>query len=597
MPQNRMRQHPMARMTWTCAALAATALLAVGTGLGPGPAVAQPIPTTAATATPAARVIVKFKENSSLLRRTAQASASGEEAPEVRARTRAEALGARLGLSLSAGLMISERSQVVLAQGWTSEQLVQRLSVDPDIEYAVVDQRRKVNAVPNDPFYLAGPPVSGLSGGPVSGQWYLRAPTTAVRSAINAEAAWDITTGSNSVVVAVLDSGVRFDHPDLRRVSEGGNLLEGYDFVTNNFIGNDNNPGRDADPSDPGDAVTAADVSSPSNNVGCEISEVSNSSWHGTQTAGLIGATTHNGTGIAGVGRTVRVLPVRVLGRCGGFDSDILAGIRWAAGISVPGVPDNNGANRARVINLSLGGPGVCTAYNDAVREANAAGTVVVASAGNSAGQAVSVPAKCAGVIGVAGLRHVGTKVGFSDLGPEISISAPGGNCVNTGASDACLYPIMSTSNSGTIAPVVGTAGAVYTDAFNPTVGTSFSSPLVAGTAALMLSVRPTLTPDEVRSKLQASARPFPTSGSTADVVQCNALTSNHGEECYCNTATCGAGMLDAAAAVASARDNTPTSNGGGGGGGGATTSLYWLLGLAIAALMLARARRSQAAG
>jgi serine protease len=586
----RMRQRLSASAPWTCAATAA--LLAAS--LWAGPAAAQSAAAAAAAAAapaPTARVIVKFKEHASLLRKTIQASKPGEDASETRARAFAEDLGSRLRLNLTAGRAVTERSQVVLGEGLTSEQLAQRLSAEVDIEYAVVDQRRKINAAPNDPLYATGPAVSGLSGGPVSGQWYLRAPGGAVRSAINAEAAWNISTGSPNIVVAVLDSGVRFDHVDLKRVSEGGNLLDGYDFITDSFIGNDGN-GRDGDPSDPGDAVTAADVSSPANTVGCSEADIADSSWHGTLVSGLIGAMSNNGVGMASVGRTVRVLPVRVLGRCGGFDSDIIAGMRWAAGLNVPGVADN--PNRARVLNLSLGGGGVCTAYTDAVRDINNAGAVVVASAGNSAGQAVSVPAKCAGVIGVAGLRHIGTKVGFSDLGPEISLSAPGGNCVNTGANEPCLYPILSTSNSGTTAPVTGAPGSIYTDAFNATVGTSFSAPLVSGTAALMLSVRPALTPDEVRTHLRASAQPFPTTGSTAGVLQCNATTSSHGEECYCNTSTCGAGMLDAGAAVnaaAGAQQPPPTSSGGG--GGGATTSLYWLLGIALAAWTLSRTRRS----
>jgi serine protease len=611
------RLAPLLRPLLCAALLVCSAVL----WLSPSAAQTSPLPDTRQTG----RVIVKFKTNASLLQKQVQSGTANETVFEAKARSNAEQLGARLGLRLAAGRLLTERTQVLQADGMSSEQLVQRLSKEADIEYVVVDHLRKSNAVPNDPLFAAGPAIAGQTGGPVSGQWYLRPPSGEVRAAINAQGAWDITTGNPNVVVAVLDSGIRFDHVDLKRVSEGGNLLEGYDFVSSSFIGNDGN-GRDADASDPGDGVTAADLADPTKPSNCSSVDVGNSSWHGTKVAGLIGALSNNGVGMASVGRTVRILPVRVLGRCGGFDSDIIAGMRWAAGLPVPGVIDNPQPNRARVVNLSLGGTGSCTSYNDAVRELNAVGAVVVASAGNSAGQAVSVPAKCAGVIGVTGLRHIGTKVGFSDLGPEITISAPGGNCVNVGPGDACLYPILSTSNSGTIAPVLGAAGSTYTDAFNPTVGTSFSAPLVAGTAALMLSVNPNLSACAVRNVLRASAQPFPTTGSSAAVRQCSSATSVNGEECYCNTATCGAGMLNAAAAVTAARnppaefsscavsptpdpEPTPTpapapppepipavESGGGGGGGGATTSFYWLLGIALAAWALRVSERRRKA-
>ena len=501
------------------------------------------------TAPASARVVVKYKADSTLMRMQAlSATAQHSE--------RAQALGQRMGLVLRAGAGVADRTQVVFAEGMTSEQLAQRLSAEGDIEYAVPDQRRRRLVAPNDSFYAAGPAVVGSTGGPVSGQWYLRAPVGEVKSSLDVETAWNLTTGSPSIVVAVLDTGVRFEHPDLKAVAAGGNLLPGYDMISDIPVANDGG-GRDADPSDPGDWLTLAEV----NQVGgpfyqCDTM-AADSSWHGTQTSGLIGALTNNGTGMASVGRNVRVLPVRVLGKCGGFDSDIVAGMRWAAGLSVAGVPAN--PNPARVLNLSLGGEGVCSAlYRDAVGEINAVGAVVVASAGNSDGHAVSSPANCPGVIAVAGLRHVGTKVGFSDMGPEISISAPGGNCVLTGNTDPCLYPILTTSNSGLTGPVTTANGSIYTDSFNITLGTSFSAPLVAGTAALVLSAQPALTPTELRNVLRATARPFPGTGGAATTVACvapqpiGATQVNQGE-CYCTTATCGAGMLNAGAAVTAA--------------------------------------------
>jgi serine protease len=318
-------------------------------------------------------------------------------------------------------------------------------------------------------------------------------------------------------------------------------------MVTSTIISNDGD-GRDADASDPGDWVSSADIAS-GNFSGCEES---GSSWHGTQTAGLIGALTDNGVGMASVGRTVRVLPVRVLGKCFGSDSDILAGMRWAAGLTVSGVPDNPLANRAKVINMSLGGDGVCQqSYVDVINEITAAGAVVVASAGNSAGHAVSAPANCPGVIAVTGLRHVGTKVGFADVGTQVAIAAPGGNCVNTGINEPCLYPILTTTNGGTTTPVV--ASSVYSDGSNISVGTSFSAPLVAGTLGLMFSERPALTLADARTALLASSRHFPTTGADSGVVACQAPTSADQLECYCTTTTCGAGMLDAGKAVTAA--------------------------------------------
>jgi len=482
-----------------------------------------------------ARVIVKLKADSGMLRKHALAT-------DERHGIQAAALGQRIGLALTGGADVGERSQVVLARGLSSQALAERLAREGDVEYAVPDRRKRLRALPDDARYS-----SGGAAGPAVGQWYLRAPAAtpgAVLSAINAQAAWDITAGSSSVVVAVLDTGIRFEHPDLKWYADGGNLLPGYDMIVDADTANDGNGKRDADPSDPGDWIDQEDIDAGKFDGECTSLDISASSWHGTQTAGLVGALTNNRIGMASVGRQVRILPVRVLGKCGGFDSDIIAGMRWAAGLHVSGLPDN--PHPAQVINLSLGGGSTCTApYRNAVNEILARGVTIVASAGNSEGHAVSEPASCAGVIGVAGLRHIGTKVGFSDLGPQISISAPGGNCVND--TGACLYPILTTTNSGSKRP----GGSTYTDATDASVGTSFSAPLVAGTAALMLSANPTLTPAAVRSTLRSTARPFPTSGADAGTPVCAAPTGTDQLECYCTTSTCGAGMLDTRAAVA----------------------------------------------
>lgn len=164
----------------------------------------------------------------------------------------------------------------------------------------------------------------------------------------------------------------------------------------------------------------------------------------------------------------------------------------------------------------------------------------------------MGVPANCTGVLAVLGLRHLGTKVGFSDLGPEVAIAAPGGNCVNIEPGQPCLYPILSATNSAKREPDAG--GHTYSDSYNITVGTSFAVPIVAGTVALMLSVNPRLTPADVRSLLQSTARAFPTTGSEASTPVCKAPGNTDQLECYCTTGLCGVGMLDAQAAVAAAQ-------------------------------------------
>jgi serine protease len=468
----------------------------------------------------AARVIVQYKAQGALMKQPL-AWRDGQRVPQ-----HAATLALRHGLPLSDGFAIDGRTQVLHAQGLSSRQLAARLAADPEVDYAVPDERRRPLSVPNDPLYAGGAGVS-----PAAGQWYLRAPDAVRVSAINAVGAWNWTVGSAAIVVAVLDTGVRFEHPDLTQV-----LLPGYDFVADLGDARDGN-GRDADASDPGDWSTAGQ---------CGAGEpAAASSWHGTKMAGLVGAQTDNGIGMASVGRGVRVQPVRVLGPCGGYDSDIIAGMLWAGGLT--SVPVAN-PTPARVINLSLGSAGACSAaYRDAVSRLVAAGVVVVAAAGNEEGLAVGTPANCPGVIAVAAVRHAGSKVGFSSIGPEVAISAPGGNCVNL--TGECVYPILTTSNAGTQGPGAST----YTTGADYSVGTSFATPLVAGVAALMLSANPTLTPAQLRSRLQATARAFPTTLADPSVPQCRAPDGVAQIECLCTTTTCGAGMLDADAAVRAA--------------------------------------------
>lgn len=474
-----------------------------------------------------ARVIVRYKAGATLLRTQAAQAGGG------RTLRYAQALAARHGLSLADGRMLAERTQLVRGEGLGSAALAARLAADPDVEWVVVDGRRFALAAPNDPLYPNG--LVGTT--PAAGQWYLRANGSTVKSSLDAEPAWAQSTGAG-VVVAVLDTGIT-DHPDL-----SAKLVTGYDFVgyaVDDVATANDGDLDDADPHDPGDWITAAENAS-GDFADCGESD---SSWHGTQVAGLIGAQTNNGVGMAGLARGAQVMPVRVLGKCGGYDSDIIAGMYWAAGLSSDtGLPAN--AHPARVLNLSLGSQDSCTAaYQSAMADLTAAGVVVVAAAGND-GLAVGTPANCPGVVAVAGLRHLGSKVGYSDLGPEVVVSAPGGNCVTE--TGACLYPLLSTANTGTTGP----GSATYSTSFGHlTLGTSFSSPLVSGAAALMLSANPALTPAQVISALKSSARAFPITGAVAGTAVCQAPSDTPQDgECYCTSSTCGAGMADAGVAV-----------------------------------------------
>ena len=528
------------------AALGAVSVLSLGLLVSPLQAAESgPLPAPKLAAEAQGRVIVKYRAGAAALRASTYSAKQGPQ--------QARALGLRLGLSLQDGRALSERSQVLLAQGTSSAALVQALSRHPDVEWVVEDRRRFVRAVPNDPFFTNGQTTTT----PVVGQWYLRTPDSTFVSAINAQAAWDRTKGGGNLVVAVLDTGIRKEHPDL-----AGKVLPGYDFVgfsapavgysTADALSYANDGDlADADPADPGDWVTAAEtLTTPY--AGCGESS---SSWHGTQVSGLIAASTNNGIGMAGAGWDAKVLPVRVLGKCGGYDSEIIVGMKWAAGLAVPGVPSNS--YPAKVLNLSLGSEGTCgAAYTEAIAQLTAAKTTVVVAAGNE-GLAVGAPANCAGVVSVAGIRHAGTKVGYSNLGPEVTLAAPAGNCgQDTGP---CLYALLTTTDTGATTPSVSSYTTGGADA---TIGTSFAAPLVAATVSLMQAINPEATPAQITAALRASARAFPSSGAGAGVSACQAPSGvPQDAECYCTTSTCGAGMLNAAAAVAAMSGAAPTSS------------------------------------
>ena len=486
------------------------------------------------------RLIIKLREAAGATAVIA-AAVTPEEAQIEAGRQRVALLAGRHGLMLKSTRAITARMHVMhLEFPLSAESLattLETLRADPEVEYAEVDQRRYAHATPNDSLFLTQ-------------QWYLQNSST-TPSAIDAMTAWDTTTGSATLVIADLDTGVRYDHPDLLAASAGGRLLPGYCFISDSFVANGGTcPGADA--SDPGDWVTQSDITGHPNE--CSGGTPQNSSWHGTRTAGLLGAITNNAMGIAGVTWQTQILPVRVLGKCGGFESDIDKAMLWAAGMSVANTPANT--HPAKVINMSFGAASSCTQADiDTINQVAANGVLVVVSAGNEGGP-VDTPANCPGVAAVAGIRHVGTKVGYSSLGPEIALSAPAGNCVNTAPGSTCLYPITTTFNTGTMGPVANDPA--YTDQVsNPNLGTSFSAPLVSGIGALMAAMNSTLSSCRLISRLKESALPFPqTSTTTATMCHVPAGANDvQGSECICTLdgKTCGAGMANASGALKAA--------------------------------------------
>ena len=450
----------------------------------------------AGTATGAETVAVTESRTNQII--VGYASETGAAAADHTAQV--SALSEAAGVQVAFVRALGDDALVVQLPEWqtlaTVSAIAEQMLSLPEVAYAEPDVIMAPALTPNDPNY--------------GNQWHYFAPV-AGSYGINLPAAWDRTTGVAAVVVAVIDTGIT-NHTDL-----AGRTVAGYDFISDSRIGNDGN-GRDSDPSDPGDWITSAESAS-GFFAGCPAS---NSSWHGTHVAGTIGAASNNGVGVAGVNWNAKILPVRVLGKCGGYSSDIVDGIRWAAGLSVSGVPAN--ANRARVINMSLGGAGACgTTYQNAINAAVNAGTVVVVAAGNSNANASNYsPASCANVITVAATNRNGGRSYYSNYGTAVEISAPGGD-TSTGATNG----ILSTLNSGTTTP--GSSNYAYYQ------GTSMATPHVAGVVSLLLSVNASLTPGQVTSLLQSNVTAFP-SGSS------------------CNTSNCGPGILNAALAVAAAQ-------------------------------------------
>lgn len=432
---------------------------------------------------PTATAVGQFTDQFIVKYRTSDA------ADETGRRDRADRAGKRAGVVVRHHRTVFNGASVMRMDRALPESQIRALAADlmatdASIESIEPDVRMQPQFVPTDTYF--------------ANQWHYYEAV----AGINLPAAWDRATGAG-IKVAVIDTGYR-PHADL-----AANILPGYDFIINTAVSNDGT-GRDTDPRDPGDWSVAG---------GCGTgSGASSSSWHGTHVAGTIAAVSNNGAGVAGVAYGAKIVPARVLGRCGGYTSDIADAIVWTSGGAVTGVPTN--ANPVRVINMSLGGQSTCGAtLQNAINSARARSTVVVVSAGNSnANVSLFSPANCVGVIAVGATTRTGTKASFSNYGTAVDISAPGAD------------GILSTLNAGTSTP--GADNYVYYQ------GTSMAAPHVAGVAALMLSKNAALTPDQVEAMIKSSAKPFPVAFSGGG----------------------GAGILDAKKAVDTAMASLPTA-------------------------------------
>ncbi|MFI6333586.1 S8 family peptidase [Streptomyces sp. NPDC050535] len=406
-------------------------------------------------AAPAERLIVGYKSGA--------AEAGSDKAADADARAKGEQAGEdldfqrRLGTGAALVDLGAELGKADVAD------VIARYRADPQVAYVVPDRLNKPQADPNDTEYTK--------------QWDLFEST----AGMNVPGAWATSTGSG-VTVAVIDTGY-VTHSDV-----AGNIVAGYDFISDTAVSVDGD-GRDSNPADPGDWYATDQCGTGTGS--------SDSSWHGTHVAGTIAAVTNNGKGVAGIAYNAKISPLRVLGKCGGYDSDIIDAITWASGGTVSGVPAN--ANVAKVINMSLGGSGACTsATQSAITAAVNRGTTVVVAAGNENSNTSGYsPSSCNNVVNVAATNRTGARASYSNYGTLVDIAAPGGQ-TSTGTANG----ILSTLNSGTKTP--------STESYAYYQGTSMAAPHIAGLVALMKSANSSLTPAQIESAIKTNARTLP---------------------------------------------------------------------------------------
>ena len=437
-------------------------------------------------------IVIRFKENPSITDKSVNALTTSAAALGLKpvAGAHGRDMLMSLGDSQQQRLAISTlklqskhqiKRNAIAAKGptavlkWDTIAAIKMLRKRADVLYAEPNYIHQPQVVPNDTFY----PI----------QWHY--------PLINLPDAWDITTGSTDVIVAVIDTGVVLDHPDL-----SGQLIAGYDFISNSNTALDGD-GIDSNPDDPG--------SSGANRP---------SSFHGTHVAGTVAASSNNNIGVAGVAWHSTIMPLRVLGKGGGTSYDIRQAMRFAARLDNDS--DTLPAKKADIINLSLGSIYPSQATQDVIDEVRAAGTIVIAAAGNYNNDTPFYPASYDGVVAVSAVAYNKSKASYSNFSADVDVAAPGGSGE---------YDIASTGADNS-------SGAIQAD-YTYKQGTSMAAPHVAGVVALMMAVKPDMTPDQLDTLLATGE-----------------ITEDLGESGRDNIY--GHGLIDAFKAVAVAQGNEP---------------------------------------
>lgn len=419
----------------------------------------------------------------------------------------------------------------------TMECVIEDLKESGEFEYVEKDWLYEHQMIrrPN----LTNQPVTITPNDPLFGlQWHYKSQGTAAGQSPGGAGFVDFwteqdTQGSSEVVVAVVDTGLQMDHPD---IAGSANVVAGWDMVSDIDVANDGN-GRDSDANDPGDL--------------CPERNVFANTYHGTHVAGIVGAgSTNNSDGVAGGAWNVKIVPVRALGKCGGKLSDINDAIRWAAG-TIPEFDELGeevwNENPADIINLSLGLFKTCPAsMQDAINSVTAQGVVVVAAAGNrSVPTEFFAPAGCQNVVTVAGGDARGFLAPYSNYGAAVDVLAPGGDLTRDDDRDGNPDGVLSTKTAENCEDPL-TGAAVSTCYYAYEQGTSMATPHVAAALALIKSKSPDLNSEQLVSTLMSGISSIPENQCTGLCSQFPGAVPTVDDPDIC-LRPCGSGLLNLA--------------------------------------------------